>query len=281
MLELDQPALLGIINCTPDSFSDGGRWCDAAHAIEGGMALIEAGAVGVDVGGESTRPGSTRVNADEQIARVLPVIEGIRSATDAIITVDTTLASVAEAALDAGADAINDVAAGTEDATMFDLAAARGCGIVLMHRCRPPDQDRYSTQYEQPPMSGDVVAQVIDWLEARAGAAEARGIDPGAICIDPGLGFGKSVEQNWALIEASDLLVATGRPVMAGASRKSFIAAVAGGGPPHELDEASARVTAKQYDSGVRLFRVHALEPHRAALEQLGASIAESSVRGC
>ncbi len=164
---------------------------------------------------------------------------------------------------------------------MFDLAARRGCGLILMHRHCPPDQDQFSTNYERPPMEGDVVSQVIQWLEQRAGQAEAAGIARGAICIDPGLGFGKSVVQNWALIEASALLVASGRPVLAAASRKSFIGAVAGGRPPHELDEASAQVTATQYASGIRLFRVHAPWVHRGALEQLGASIAESSPRGC
>jgi len=279
-LDLGEPCLLGIVNCTPDSFSDGGRWRDAQHAVDGALEML-CGGVGVDVGGESTRPGSTRVDAQLQIERVIPVIEGIRRQSQQLITVDTTLAKVAEAALDAGADAINDVAAGTEDEAMFALAAQRECGLILMHRHCLPSQDRYSTSYEQAPMQGDVVTTVIDWLEQRALAAEAAGVDRQAICIDPGLGFGKTVAQNWALIAASGRFVATGRPVLAAASRKSFIGAVAGGGPPAELDAASATVTVMQYMLGLRLFRVHAIEPHDAALHQLGAFTAVSDLPAC
>ena len=269
-IDLGTPNLIGIVNCTPDSFSDGGRWRDTDHAVDGALEML-GGAVGVDVGGESTRPGAERVDAETQCARVLPVIEGIRRQSQQPITIDTTLASVAEAALDAGATAINDVAAGTEDEAMFDLAAERQCGLVLMHRLHPPEADSYSTAYAQPPAYEDVAADVLTWLGHRASAAEAAGVDPACICIDPGLGFGKSVEQNWALIAASDRFVATGRPVLAAASRKSFIGAVAGGGAPEALDEASAVVTAIQYMLGLRLFRVHSVSQHDAALEAMGA----------
>jgi dihydropteroate synthase len=269
-VDLGEPCLLGIVNCTPDSFSDGGRWRDAEHAVDGAMDMLCA-AVGVDVGGESTRPGAERVDATTQMARVLPVIEGIRRQSQQFISIDTTLASVAEAALDAGADAINDVAAGTEDDAMFTLAAERQCGLVLMHRRQTPDKDTYSTAYGQPPLYGDVVGEVLAWLEQRASAAEAAGVDPACICIDPGLGFGKTVAQNWALLAASDRFVATGRPVLAAASRKSFIGAVAGGGAPEGLDQASAVVTAMQYTLGLRLFRVHNVGQHDAALAAMGA----------
>ena len=274
-LGLDRPHLLGIINCTPDSFSDGGRWRDAAHAVDGALAMLED-ASGVDVGGESTRPGASRVSAAEQRRRVIPVIEGIREKSDAIITVDTTLSDVAEAALDAGADAINDVAAGAEDASMFELAARRGCGLVLMHRHSPPGEDRFSTDYAGPPMTGDVPEQVHAWLEARARAAEAAGVMPGAICVDPGLGFGKSVSQNWALMAAADRLVAAGRPALAASSRKSFIKAVAGVTSPAELDSASAMVTLMQLHLGLRLFRVHEVQPHLEAMRLAGVSMPQA-----
>ncbi|MCH2137932.1 MAG: dihydropteroate synthase [Phycisphaerales bacterium] len=269
-VDLGEPCLLGIVNCTPDSFSDGGRWRDAQHAVDGALEMLDT-AVGVDIGGESTRPGSARVCAREQIDRAVPVIEGIRRHSQQLITVDTTLADVARAALDAGADAINDVAAGTEDDEMFTLAAERGCGLILMHRHCPPDQDQYSTAYDTPPMDGDVVDTVLHWLEQRALAAEAAGVPHEAICIDPGLGFGKSVAQNWALIEATNRFVATGRPVLGAASRKSFIGALIGDPPPAERDHASALVTAMQWASGMRLFRVHAIGPHAAALRRLDA----------
>lgn len=277
-LDLNRPCLLGILNCTPDSFSDGGRWRDASHAVEGALEILEH-AVGVDVGGESTRPGSDRVDAETQCARIIPVIEGIRRRSPKVITVDTTLASVAKAALDAGADAINDVSAGTEDVAMLELAAARGCGLVLMHRLCPPDEDRFSTDYDAPPVYEDVVEEVLCWLEQRACAAEAHGVAPEAICVDPGLGFGKSVAQNWALIGASDRLAREGRPVLAAASRKSFIGAVVGGEAPRDLDGASAMVTAVQYTLGLRLFRVHCPRTHEAALERLGA-FAATAARG-
>jgi dihydropteroate synthase len=270
-IDLSTARLLGILNCTPDSFSDGGRWSDTEHAVDGALAMLEDGACSIDIGGESTRPGADRICAATQIERVVPVIEGIRRATTAPITIDTTLSSVAAAALDAGADAINDVAAGTEDEAMFALAADRQCGLVLMHRLHRPDNDRYSTAYAKPPVYEDVVTDVLAWLEQRASAAEAAGVNPASICIDPGLGFGKTVAQNWALIAASDRFAATGRPVLAAASRKSFIAAMVGGGASEGLDEASAVVTAMQYTLGLRFFRVHSPAVHDAALSVLGA----------
>jgi len=265
-LDLHQTHLIGILNCTPDSFSDGGCWRDVGHAVEGAMAMIDAGATVIDVGGESTRPGADRVDAQTQSERVVPVIAGIRRLTSAALTVDTTLAAVAEAALDAGADAINDVAAGLEDSDMFTLAARRDCGIVLMHRLGPPGDDRYSDAYEATPAYDDVVGEVLSWLEARTQAALEAGVHEAGICIDPGLGFGKSVAQNWSLIAASDRFVATGQPVLGAASRKSFIGAVTGETNPASRDAGSIVVSAMQHAGGIRLLRVHDVEGHAAAL---------------
>lgn len=277
-LDLSRAHLIGILNCTPDSFSDGGCWRDAAHAVDGALEMLDAGASGIDVGGESTRPGAVRVPAQSQLDRVLPVIKGIRAQSSAPITIDTTLAPVAEAALDVGADAINDVAAGLEDGDMLALASRRDCGIVLMHRLRPPDADRYSDAYEAAPAYDDVVGEVRSWLEVRAQAALEAGVHETSICIDPGLGFGKSVSQNWSLIAASDQFVVTGLPVLAAASRKSFIGAVIGEPNPAARDAASAVVAAMQHAGGVRLFRVHDVAVHVAALACLDdAGIASTS----
>ena len=269
---------MGILNCTPDSFSDGGHWHDVDHTVDGALAMIEAGATVIDIGGESTRPGAVRVPAQSQLDRVLPVIEGIRAQSNTPITIDTTLASVAEAALDVGADAINDVAAGLEDSDMLALASRRDCGIVLMHRLGPPDTDHYSDAYEAPPAYADVVGEVRSWLEVRAQAALEAGVHNASICIDPGLGFGKSVAQNWSLIAASDQFVATGLPVLGAASRKSFIGAVTCEPNPAARDAASAAVAAMQHAGGVRLFRVHDVTVHAAALASLDdAGIASTS----
>jgi dihydropteroate synthase len=256
-LDLTTTHIMGILNCTPDSFSDGGQWRDASHAVDGALAMLEAGATVIDVGGESTRPGAKRVDAQEQCVRVVGVIEGIRRASTVAITVDTTLAAVAEASIDAGADAINDVAAGLEDSDMLSLAARRDCGVVLMHRRVEPEADQFSDAYNADPVYDDVVLDVLQWLEARAQAALAAGVHEAGLCIDPGLGFGKSVAQNWSLIAASDQFVATGRPVLAAASRKSFIGAVTGQADAASRDTASVVVSAMQHAAGVRLFRVH------------------------
>ena len=259
---------MGVLNVTPDSFSDGGVHGSAREAIAGGLALVAAGASILDVGGESTRPGATRVDASEQIRRVVPVIEGLRSETSVPISIDTTRASVAEAALAAGADIVNDVAAGTEDERRLEAAAGSGAGLVLMHRLRRPDEDRFSDAYAsgERPRYDDVVSAVRAWLLARVEAALARGVDASAVAVDPGLGFGKTVEQNYALLRAGSAFVSTGYPVLCAASRKSFVGRVAGVESAAARDVASTAVTLAQYAAGVRLFRVHAVGPHREAL---------------
>jgi dihydropteroate synthase len=271
-LQLDQPRLIGILNVTPDSFSDGGANATVTEAVDHGVSLLSQGACMIDVGGESTRPGAGRVEAAEQIDRTVPVIEALRRRSDTLISIDTTRAAVAEAALDAGADVINDVSAGTEDAGIFELASRRGCGLILMHRRVPPDQDLYSDRYLDPPEYDDVVVAVGDWLALRCRSAEDRGVDPASIVIDPGLGFGKSVEQNFELIRRTGEFVATGRPVLGAASRKSFIGAVSGVTEPGDRDVGSATGSVLQWLAGVRLFRVHDVAVHRQAIAVAAAA---------
>ena len=270
-LRLDEPRFIGVLNVTPDSFSEPGKYPSVAAAVEDARRMLDAGACMIDVGGESTRPGAVRVGESEQIDRTVPVIEALRRSGDALISIDTTRAAVAEAALDAGANVINDVSAGTEDPRLLELAGQRRCGLILMHRLVPPEQDVYSDQYRHRPEYGDVTVVVGEWLAQRCRVAEAQGVDPSAIAIDPGLGFGKSVEQNYELVRRTGELVATGRPVVSAASRKSFIGAVAGVREAAGRDGASTAISVIHWQSGVRLFRVHCVAAHREALAVAGA----------
>jgi len=267
-LALDRGRLLAIINVTPDSFSDGGQTLTPKQAADRAALAVADGADMLDIGGESTRPGASRVDQAEQVRRVVPAIHAIRDAgVAAPISVDTTLAAVAEAAIDAGADAINDVSAGREDPEIFALAARSGAGLVLMHRVTPPAQDVYSHYHTQEPQfEGGVVAVVRRFLMDRAEAAISAGVDPASIVIDPGLGFGKSVVQNFALVAHAEAFVSTGFAVLSAASRKSFIGAACGCAEPQDRVEGSVAVTVAQRVAGVRLFRVHDIRAHARAL---------------
>lgn len=270
-LTLDRPRIMAIVNVTPDSFSDGGETFSVEAAVARMRTACDDGASVLDVGGESTRPGAARVSASEQIRRVAPVIRAARDAGIGVpISVDTTLADVAEAALNAGARIINDVSAGMEDAAMLRLAAERGAGIVLMHRLRPPERDSYSTAYPSEPVYdpnvGGVVGVVKAFLRERADAAIAAGVRSDAIVVDPGLGFGKSVAQNRELIERIAEFEAIGFPVLSAASRKSFLSAAPGRDHPKDRDAASVTVAMAHARAGVRLFRVHNVQAHAAAL---------------
>ncbi|MFG0304668.1 MAG: dihydropteroate synthase [Phycisphaerales bacterium JB040] len=271
-LPLDRPRVMTVLNVTPDSFSDGGRLTSPAVVVGAALRALEDGADLLDVGGESTRPGAERVPVLEQIRRVVPAIEAIRAAGVGLpISVDTTRAEVARAALDAGADIINDVAAGLEDEGVLALAARRGCGLILMHRRLPPGEDSYSDAYASPPSDADVVATVAGFLGDRLGAALAAGVAPEAVVLDPGLGFGKSVEQNLELIAGTPRLLALGRPVLSAASRKSFVgrASLGRDSEPGERLAGSLAVTAAHFQAGARLFRVHDTRPHVEALRLL------------
>ncbi len=270
-VHLDRPRLLAILNITPDSFADGGRLPTPAHAADAARHAADHGADALDLGAESTRPGAARVPADEQIRRLIPAIESIRAAgIDLPITVDTTLAPVARAALDAGADAINDVAAGAEDDAMLALATERACAIILMHRLAPPTADRYSDRYQSPPeYPHGVVPTVRAFLAERAAAARAAGIPTDRIMLDPGLGFGKSVAQNLELLHATPDLLALGHPVLSALSRKSFVGRLGLGrdSDPAERLPATLALSVLHLHAGARLFRVHDIPEHRQALD--------------
>ena len=280
-LPLDRPHILAILNVTPDSFSDGGELPSPSAVVARAMRVLEEGASMLDIGAESTRPGAERVPADEQIARAVPAIEAIRAAgIDAPISIDTTRADVARAALDASADAINDVSGATEDPGLLPLAAERGCAVILMHRLRPPDADRYSDQYtrDAPTYEGGVVHAVRTALEACAQRALDAGVAPESIVLDPGLGFGKTVDQNLALVRATRELEAIGYPTLGAASRKSFVGKLTGVPEARERVIGSVAFALAQFRAGVRLFRVHDVEPHRQALAVARALDAESPV---
>lgn len=271
-----------ILNVTPDSFSDGGRYADTGAAADAAARAVTDGACIIDIGGESTRPGARSVSSADQAARVVPVIRAIRAmrseAANVIITVDTTLSDVARAALDAGADAINDVSAGTDDSMMFALAAERGAGVIVMHRAARPRDDRYSDRHESPLMTGDVVSTVREYLRERAAAAEAAGIAADvrdgatSLVVDPGLGFGKTVEQNITLLHRTTE-IAEGRPVLSALSRKSFVGRVSlqRDSEPSERLAGTLALTLAHYEAGARIFRVHDVAPLAEALRAWGA----------
>jgi dihydropteroate synthase len=264
---LGWPLLMAIVNVTPDSFSDGGAFDGPDAAVRHAMRCISEGASIVDIGGESTRPGAQPVPAHEQVRRTVPVIEAlVRMGTPAAISIDTTSAAVASAALAAGAHIVNDVSAGEDDPRMFGVCAKAGCGLVLMHRLRRPSQDSYSHQYAVAPEYRDVVSVVCGALSDRVEAALAAGVARESIAVDPGLGFGKSVDDNWSLIRRLDEMSALGHPVLVGASRKSFVGARAGISDPRQRDAASAEAAVECARRGAAILRVHDVAIHRDAL---------------
>jgi dihydropteroate synthase len=280
-LTLNRPRLMAILNVTPDSFSDGGLHHDPRdpqQALDAARRLVAEGADILDIGGESTRPGAVSVPWREQCERVVPVIQAIRADADprvrgVPITVDTTSVLVAQRALECGADAVNDVSAGTADVEMLGFCAARGSGIVLMHRAATPEKDRYSDRYGPgaAPLGEDaaaVVGAVRGFLHERALAAIGAGVAREAIVLDPGLGFGKTVEQNLALIEATPRLMELGFPILSGLSRKSFVgrAALGRDSDPSERVEATLRFSMRHAALGARILRVHDVAAHALAL---------------
>ncbi len=284
-ITLNQPKVMAIINVTPDSFSDGGEAFTVRTALDRIRRARDGGASILDIGGESTRPGSTRVPADEQIRRVVPVIRAARDAgIELPISVDTTRAEVAAAALDAGAHIINDVSAGTEDAAMFALAAERGAGLILMHRLRPPGEDVYSTQHAHEPEydaeSGGVVGIVKSFLKDRAAEAVRAGVRAESIVLDPGLGFGKGVAQNHELIRRIAEFAELGFPVLSAASRKSFLSVAPGRDHPKDRDAAGVGITVAHALAGIRLFRVHNVAAHVEALRAMARGIGNARRSG-
>ena len=258
--------LMGIVNVTPDSFSDGGRTLAPDRAIEHGLALARAGADLLDVGGESTRPGARPVDEGEECERVLPVISALARHAGLPISVDTSKAFVAERALDAGATVINDVSAGRFDPRMLALVAERGAGIVLMHMQGNPRDMQVAPSYD------DVVREVVAHLRERLALAWQSGIEPSRIAIDPGIGFGKRLEDNLDLIRAIPELRSLGLPVCLGVSRKSFLGKLSGEERAERRDPESASAVAITALLGAEIHRVHDVAGARRAL-RIGAAL--------
>lgn len=246
----DATFVLGVVNVTPDSFSDGGRWLDPEDAIEQGLALVEAGAHGLDVGGESTRPGSLPVAPEEQCDRVLPVIRGLRERLNVPISIDTTSADVAARALDAGASIVNDISAFRFDTEMLRLLARTGAPAIAMHTLDTPERMQADPTYD------DVVSEVLDHLKERLQACERAGVDPEQIVLDPGIGFGKRLRHNLALIRHLPELARLGRPVLVGTSRKRFLGELTGRDVA-DRDRATLASCAAAIALGAHMIRVH------------------------
>ncbi|MFO1439680.1 MAG: dihydropteroate synthase [Verrucomicrobiaceae bacterium] len=257
--------IMGIVNVTPDSFSDGGRFADPGRAVEHALAMVADGADILDIGGESTRPGAEPVGEAEELRRVLPVIRALRSQSQVLISIDTMKASVARAALDAGADIINDVTGLRGDAAMVRLASETHCGLVAMHMIGDPQTMQNAPHYE------NVVAEVRGYLEERLRVLTNAGIDKQRIVLDPGFGFGKTLEHNLTLLRHLPDLVIDDRPLLIGVSRKSMIGKVI-----HSTDMAdrywpTVALTAHAREHGARIIRVHDVKPNAQALRMIEA----------
>ena len=249
-IRLDQPQVMGIVNATPDSFSDGGAYPDSGAAAEAGARMAAAGAAIIDVGGESTRPGAVAVWEGDEIERVAPIIRQLAAGGTAV-SVDTRKAAVAEVALGAGARLINDVSGLLWDERMAGVVAAAGVPVVLMHHQGDP------TTMQDAPRYGDVLVEVFDWLEARIAAAEAAGIERAKILVDPGIGFGKSVAHNLALMNGLALFHGLGCGLVVGASRKRMIGALANEAPADQRLAGSLMLALKAAEQGAQIIRVH------------------------
>jgi dihydropteroate synthase len=249
-LSLERPVVMGVLNVTPDSFSDGGLWLEPSAAIDHGLEMMAAGAAVIDVGGESTRPGASDVPEDEELNRILPVIEGLTAQSDAFVSVDTRKPAVALRAVEAGASIVNDTTGEPTDYDMDRVVADTGAGVVIMHSRGTPDTMRSLVQY------GDVVEEVSAWLGMRARRLEAQGVGPDAIVLDPGIGFAKTVEQSLLLLHRIKAIVKLGYPVLVGTSRKSFIGAVLDL-PEDDRVEGTAATIAWAVTQGVHILRVH------------------------
>lgn len=272
------PLVVGVLNVTPDSFSDGGRWSDPEAALAHGRALVADGADVVDVGGESTRPGAERPPLAEELRRVLPVVEAL-AADGVVVSVDTMRAEVAAAAVEAGAALVNDVSGGLADADMLPAVAASGAAYVAMHWRAHSDRMQDFASYDAP---GGVVAEVSAALGERLEAAVAAGVPAERVVLDPGLGFAKTAEHNWALLAGLDAVAALGRPLLVGASRKAFLGRLLAGAdgtprPVGEREAAHTALVALLALRGVWGLRVHDVRATRDALAVVGRLAAEQT----
>ncbi len=258
------PAVMGIVNVTPDSFSDGGFW-EGRSAVQHGLDLVEAGADVVDVGGESTRPGAAPVGEARELDRVSSVVAGL-AAAGAVVSIDTMKPAVAEAAIDAGARIVNDVG-GLSDPAMRRIVAESGAGVVIMHMQGEPRTMQDEPRYD------DVVDDVVAFLRERIAGAMRAGIDPARIVLDPGIGFGKTVEHNLELIRRIPELAALGHHVLVGASRKRFLGTILGLDEPRERDRATSILSGLLFERGVGIVRVHDVAGTREALSLVRAIV--------
>ena len=263
---------MGVLNVTPDSFSDGGRWLDPAAALRHAAELFEAGADLVDLGGESTRPGAPSVSLQEELDRVMPVALALaKELPGQAWSIDTQKAEVAKQALAAGACLLNDVSAFQADPGMLSVAMARQCGVSLMHRLSPPSGAAWSPDEKTHYGAGGVSAAVAAYLKARAAACLAAGISSARIWVDPGLGFGKTVSDNLRLVKDLPQVAALGYPVLVGPSRKSFVGAVLGGLPVEERLEGTLAVCVAAVLGGAKILRVHDVKETVRALKLASA----------
>lgn len=267
---MDTVRIMGIVNVTPDSFSDGGRLADDQVAISHGKMLIDQGAHYLDVGGESTRPGSDAVSIDEELRRVGPVIT--RLARESVVSVDTRNAAVMETALEQGATIVNDVSALGHDARSAKMVAGAKCPVILMHAQGAPKTMQLNPRYD------NVLLDVYDGLEARVVAAEVAGIARERICVDPGIGFGKTFSQNLTLMAGLSLFHGLGLPLMVGLSRKGFVGAVTGEMPASARVSGSVGGALAAVAQGAHILRVHDVKETRAALNMFNASLSPDSV---
>jgi dihydropteroate synthase len=249
-LSLERPLVMGVLNVTPDSFSDGGLWLKPQAAIDHARQMVVDGAAIIDVGGESTRPGAVMVDEEEELRRVIPVVEALASDPGVPISIDTRKPAVARRALEAGAVIVNDTNGEATDGLMTDVIVGMGAGVILMHSRGTPDTMRELNQY------GDIVADVCRFLLSWAQRLESSGVPSEAIVLDPGFGFAKSSDQNLELLERLDEVVSLGYPVLAGTSRKSFIGAVLDL-PEDERLEGTAATVAWAVSEGANILRVH------------------------
>ena len=251
--------LMGILNVTPDSFSDGGQYLAKNSAVNHALKMINDGADIIDIGGESTKPFSEPVSLDEELSRVIPVIEALRKETDVCISIDTTKSEVAHQALGMGASIINDVSAMEFDKKMVDIALKYDCPVVLMHMKGVPKNMQENPQYSS------LISEIISYLKARVDFAVSKGINRNKIIIDPGIGFGKSVEDNFEIINNLNHFTELGFPVMLGASRKSFIG-IALDVPENKRIEGSLAANIIGLQKGISIFRIHDVDQNRKAI---------------
>ena len=262
---------MGVLNVTPDSFSDGGSLASADAAVRHGLHMVAEGADVLDVGGESTRPGASPVPAEDELARVIPVVKGLCAAgRDFLISIDTSKAGVAEAALAEGADIVNDVTGLRGDPEMPAVVARSGAGTVIMHMQGTPLTMQASPHY------GDVVSEVGDFFRQAITRAVSCGIDPMSIALDPGIGFGKTAEHNRLLLRSLPAFAAPGRPLLVGLSRKSFLGWLAGSRRIEERFWPGVALTSFCRERGAAIFRVHDVKPHREALRMTEAILGDA-----